>query len=98
MTSPIICSCYVPISARKPIVQSRAIGRSRFSLLPEPAVVPLVADFGARVCGAHRFRGKPIWPDRLHITLLSAMDVYCGREENIDRAKRAGARVDAAAF
>ena len=69
-----------------------------FALLPEPAVVPLVSDFGARVCGAHRFRGKPIWPDRLHITLLSAMDVYCGREENIDRAKRAGARVDAAAF
>jgi 2'-5' RNA ligase len=69
-----------------------------FAFLPEPAVVSQVSDLGKRVCGAHRFRGKPIWPDRLHVTLLSAMDVYCGLEENIDRAKRAGARIDAAAF
>ena len=69
-----------------------------FALLPEPIVVSQVSDFGTRVCGAHRFRGKPIWPDRLHITLLSAMDVYCSLQENIDRAVQAGARVDAAAF
>ncbi len=69
-----------------------------FAFLPEPAVVSQVADLGTRVCGAHGFRGKPIWPDRLHVTLLSAMDVHCSLEENIGRAKRAGARVDAAAF
>jgi len=69
-----------------------------FAFLPEPTVVSQAVDQATRVCGAHGFRGKPSWPDRLHVTLLSAMDVHCGLEENIDRAKRAGARVDAAAF
>jgi 2'-5' RNA ligase len=69
-----------------------------FALLPEPVVVSQVSDLGTRVCGAHRFRGNPIWPDRLHITLLSALDGYCSLPENIDRAAQAGARVDAAAF
>jgi 2'-5' RNA ligase len=69
-----------------------------FALLPEPEIVSQVADLGTTVCRAHRFRGKPIWPDRLHMTLLSAADPNCGLIENATRAMRAAARVDAPVF
>lgn len=69
-----------------------------FALLPEPKIVSQVSELGATVCGAHRLRGKPIWPDRLHITLLSAVIRQCGLVENATTAKRAATRVNAPAF
>ena len=69
-----------------------------FALLPEPEIVSQVADLGTTVCRAHRFRGKPVWPDRLHMTLLSAVDPDCGLIENVNTATRAADRIDAVAF
>ncbi|HTT96601.1 MAG TPA: 2'-5' RNA ligase family protein [Rhizomicrobium sp.] len=69
-----------------------------FALLPEPGTVPPISQLGEIVCGAHRFRGKPIWPDRLHLTLLPVGNPHGGLEESVRRARIAAARVRAMPF
>ena len=67
-----------------------------FALLPKPETVPPISHLGETVCCAHKFRGKPVWPDRLHLTLLPVGHDLWDTTETVRRAKIAAARVRAA--
>lgn len=69
-----------------------------FALLPERETVAPISQIGETVCGAHKFRGKPIWPDRLHLTLLPVGDRDLDLAEIVKRARNAAMRVRAAQF
>jgi RNA 2',3'-cyclic 3'-phosphodiesterase len=69
-----------------------------FALLPEHDSVAPISQLGETVCGAHKFRGKPIWPDRLHLTLLPVGDRDLDLAEIVRRARNAAMRVHAAPF
>jgi 2'-5' RNA ligase len=69
-----------------------------FALLPECETVAPISQLGEAICGAHKFRGKPIWPDRLHLTLLPVGNPDWSLAESIPRASIAAARVRATPF
>ncbi len=69
-----------------------------FALLPEPETVSPISRLGETVCGAHKFHGRPIWPDRLHLTLLPVGHGDWETSETARRAKVAAGRVRAAPF
>ncbi|MEI9929259.1 MAG: 2'-5' RNA ligase family protein [Rhizomicrobium sp.] len=69
-----------------------------FALLPTPETVAPIATLGETVCGAHGLRGRPIWPDRLHLTLLPVGSPKWDLAEIVRRARNAARRVRAAPF
>jgi 2'-5' RNA ligase len=87
----ISCDVDVPEKARDSI-------NLFFAILPEPETVAPISHLGETVCGAHKFRGKPVWPDRLHLTLLPVAGGHGGLAEIIGRARAAAMRVRAAPF
>jgi RNA 2',3'-cyclic 3'-phosphodiesterase len=83
---------------RRPWSEAHAAINLFFALLPEAEIVPPISQLGETVCGAHRFRGKPVWPDRLHLTLLPVGNPHWDLEKLVRRASIAAARVRAAPF
>jgi 2'-5' RNA ligase len=63
-----------------------------FALTPPDAVRPAMERLGGTLQRAHRLRGRRITKDRLHNTLAAVHDVG-SLTENIERAKRIGARI-----
>src|ERR1700749_2950405 len=82
----------------RPWSDARAPINLFFALLPEPDSVPPIAQLGETGGGAHRFRDKPVWPDRLHLTLLPVGNPHWDMEEVIRRASAAAGRVRAMPF
>jgi len=63
-----------------------------FALTPPDAVLPTMERLGGTLQQAHRLRGRRIAKDRLHNTLAAVHDAG-SITENIERAKRIGARI-----
>jgi 2'-5' RNA ligase len=63
-----------------------------FALLPPDSVRPAIERLGGTLQQAHRLRGSMIAKDRLHNTLAAVHDAG-SIMENIERAKRIGARI-----
>lgn len=69
-----------------------------FALLPEAEIVSPNSRPGETVCNAQRFRGKSVWPDRLHLTLLPVGNPHWDLEKVVRHASIAAARVRARPF
>jgi len=75
-----------------------ATDRLFLAVFPDPATVAQLSALAAGQCARHGLRGKPLLPERLHVTLLHLGD-WAGLPPGVvDATMKAAARVRAAPF
>jgi 2'-5' RNA ligase len=75
-----------------------ATDRLFLALFPDPATVPPLSTLAAEQCARHGLRGRPLLPERFHVTLFHLGDWAGLPPDVVDAAMKAAARVRAAPF
>jgi 2'-5' RNA ligase len=75
-----------------------ATDRLFLAIFPDSDAAARIAVLAAAQCTAHGLRGRPLLPDRLHVTLFHLGDTVGLRQEVVDAATLAATRLRAAAF
>ncbi len=75
-----------------------ATDRLFLAIFPDPGTAAELAALAAAQCAAHGLRGKPVQPERLHVTLFHLGDTAGLRQEVVGAASAAASRVSMAAF
>jgi 2'-5' RNA ligase len=75
-----------------------ATDRLFLAIFPDPQTATQLATLAAAQCARHGLRGKPLLPERFHVTLFHLGDSAGLRQELVDAATRAAARVTTAPF
>lgn len=75
-----------------------ATDRLFLAIFPDRETAAKLATLAATQCARHGLRGKPLAPERLHVTLFHLGDSTGLRQDVADAASRAASRVEAASF
>jgi 2'-5' RNA ligase len=75
-----------------------ATDRLFLAVFPDPATVARLSALAADRCAHHGLRGRPLLPERLHVTLLHLGDWAGLPPDVVDATMKAAARVRAAPF
>lgn len=75
-----------------------ATDRLFLASFPDSDTAAAIAALAAAQCAAHRLHGRPLLPGRLHVTLFHLGDAVGLRQDVVDAATVAAARLKAAAF
>lgn len=68
------------------------------AIFPDRDTARNLAMLAAAQCAVHGVRGRPVMPERLHVTLFHLGDTVGLRQDVVDAASAAAARLKAAAF
>lgn len=76
----------------------RTTDRLFFALFPDPDTAGQIAELAAQLRGRHGLTGRPLSPERFHITLTHLGDYEGLPADLVAKARQAGDRVTAPAF
>lgn len=80
------------------LAPAAATDRLFLAIFPDPETAVGLAALAAAQCTAHGLRGRPVLPERLHVTLFHLGDTVGLRQDVVDAASMAASRLQAASF
>jgi len=75
-----------------------ATDRLFLAIFPDRDTARDLVTLAAAQCAAHGFRGRPVLPERLHVTLFHLGDTVGLRQDVVDAASIAVSRLEASSF